>query len=68
MLMYIALFIGVVHANLPGTNFQNLCIQIIYDGLFAAALAAFAFKRWQFYRIKTRAKKNHLVSQANNNA
>jgi DMSO/TMAO reductase YedYZ heme-binding membrane subunit len=41
MLMYLALFIGVVHANLRGTNFQSLSIQIIYDSLFAAALAAF---------------------------
>jgi len=52
MLMYLALFVGVVHANLRGTDFQNLSIQVIYDSLFAAVLAAFVFKRRQFYRIK----------------
>jgi len=68
MLMYLALFIGVVHANLRGNDFQNIYLAIIYDALFAAALAAFVLKRWQFYRIKMRAKKikltNHLNSKA----
>ena len=68
MLMYLALFIGVVHANLQGTDFQNLYITIIYDALFAGALAAFVLKRWQFYRIKARANKNKLMSQSNNKA
>jgi DMSO/TMAO reductase YedYZ heme-binding membrane subunit len=67
MLMYLALFIGVVHANLRGTNFQSLTIQIIYDSLFVAALAAFVLKRWQFYRIKTRVNNHKLMSQNNNN-
>jgi methionine sulfoxide reductase heme-binding subunit len=68
MLMYLALFIGIVHANLRGTDFQNIYLAIIYDALFAAALSAFVLKRWQFYRIKMRAKKiklaNHLNSKA----
>jgi DMSO/TMAO reductase YedYZ heme-binding membrane subunit len=68
MFMYLALFIGVVHANLRGTDFQNIYLAIIYDALFAAALSAFVLKRWQFYRIKMRAKKikltNHLNSKA----
>ncbi len=68
MLMYLALFIGVVHANLRGTDFQNIYLAIIFDALFAAALSAFVLKRWQFYRIKMRAKKiklaNHLNSKA----
>ena len=68
MLMYLALFIGVIHANLRGTNFQSLSIQIIYDSLFAAALAAFVFKRWQFYRVKTRVNNHKLTSQNNNKA
>ena len=38
---------------LRGTDFQNSIITIIYDSLFAAALAAFILKRWQFYRIKS---------------
>jgi len=67
-LMYLALFIGVVHANLRGTNFQSLSIRIIYDSLFAAAFAAFILKRWQFYRIKTIANNHKLTSQKNNKA
>ena len=66
ILMYVALFIGVVHANLRGANFQSLSIQIIYDSLFAAALAAFVLKRLQFYRIKKRVN-NHKVMPKNNN-
>jgi DMSO/TMAO reductase YedYZ heme-binding membrane subunit len=67
-LMYLALFIGVVHANLRAVDFQNIYITIIYDGLFAGALAAFCLKRWQFYLKKTRMKKfkNGSVSGVNN--
>ena len=54
VLMYLALFLGVVHANLRGTNFQSISIQVIYDSLFVAALAAFFLKRLQFYRIRKR--------------
>ena len=68
MLMYLALFVGVVHANLRGTNFQSLSIQVIYDSLFAAALAAFVLKRWQFYRIKNRVNNHKLMSKNNNKA
>ncbi len=56
-LMYVALFFGVIHANLWGRDFENSFIVVIYDGLFAAALAAFVLKRWQFYKIKQ--KRNH---------
>jgi len=55
-LMYVALFFGVVHADLSGRDFENLGILIVFNGLFAAAVAAFAYKRWQFYRIKHRKK------------
>lgn len=55
-LMYVALFFGIVHANLSGTDFGNLSILIVFNGLFAATLVAFGLKRWQFYRIKARAK------------
>jgi|WetSurMetagenome_2_1015567.scaffolds.fasta_scaffold91534_2 DMSO/TMAO reductase YedYZ heme-binding membrane subunit len=68
MLMYLALFIGVVHANLRGSNFQSLSIQILYDSLFAAALAAFILKRWKFYRLKTRVNNHTLMSSNNNKA
>ncbi len=56
-LMYVALFFGVVHANLWGADLQNPLLMVVYDGLFAAALAAFVLKRLQFYRIKARKKK-----------
>jgi predicted ferric reductase len=56
--MYVALFFGVVHANLWGFDFENGFIAVIYDGLFVAAIAAFVLKRWQFHRIKTRMKKS----------
>jgi len=56
-LMYVALFFGVVHANLWGRDFENSFIVVIYDGLFAVAIAAFVLKRWQFYQIKQ--KRNH---------
>jgi len=64
----LALFVGVVHANLRGTNFQSLLIQVIYDSLFVVALAAFVLKRWQFYRIKIKVNNHKLVSQNNNEA
>jgi hypothetical protein len=68
MLIYLALFIGIVHANLRGTDFQTIYIQIIYDALFAGAIAAFVLKRWQFYRIKARVRNNKLMSQNKNKA
>ncbi len=68
MLMYLALFIGVVHANLRGTNFQSVSIQIIYDSLFAAAMAAFVLKRFQFYRIRKRVNYQKLMLKSNNKA
>src|SRR5665647_563461 len=64
-LMYVALFLGVVHANLWGFDFENGFIVVIYDGLFAAAIAAFVLKRWQFYRIKQ--KRNHITNHPTNN-
>jgi len=67
-LMYVALFIGLVHANLRGTEFQNIYIQIIFDGLFVGVLTAFSLKRLQFYRLKKRVKslKNASANGANN--
>ncbi len=57
MLMYIALLFGVIHANLLGQDLiGNLPIRVIYNALFAIVLFAFILKRWQFYRIKKRAK------------
>jgi len=56
-LMYLALFFGIVHADLSGADFKNWVILLVFNGLFVAALAAFAWKRWQFHRMKTRRKK-----------
>lgn len=56
-LMYVALFFGIVHADLSGTDFENLAVLVVFNGLFVAALAAFGWKRWQFYRLKARRKK-----------
>lgn len=56
-LMYGALFFGVVHGNLQGFDLQNVAFKAIYDGLFVAALAAFALKRWQFYQFRARMKR-----------
>jgi predicted ferric reductase len=64
-LMYVALFFGVVHANMWGFDFENGFIAVIYDGLFAVALAAFVLKRWQLYRIKQ--KRNHITNHPTNN-
>lgn len=68
MLIYLALFIGVIHANYRGTDFQNIYIQIVYDTLFAGSLVALVLKRWQFFRLKMRVKKNNLHSQNNSKA
>jgi predicted ferric reductase len=43
-LMYVALFFGVVHANLWGRDFQNSFIVVIYDGLFAVAIGCVCFE------------------------
>jgi len=62
-LMYVALFFGIVHADLSGSDFENLAVLIIFNGLFIAVLAAFVYKRWQFYQMKTRNKKRRLAPQ-----
>ncbi len=64
MLMYLALFIGVVHANFRGTDFANIYIQVVFDALFILALFALVLKRVQFYRIKQRARQ-YKLAQAN---
>jgi len=51
-LMYVALFFGIVHADLSGTDFRNIAILVVYNGLFLVVLTAFILKRWQFYRVK----------------
>jgi predicted ferric reductase len=56
-LMYVALFFGIVHADLSGSDFENWAVLVIFNGLFAAVLAAFVYKRWQFHQMKAKSKK-----------
>lgn len=56
-LMYVALFFGVVHADLLGMDFEDPVFIVIYNGLFVVVLAAFVYKRWQFHQIRVRSRK-----------
>jgi DMSO/TMAO reductase YedYZ heme-binding membrane subunit len=51
-LMYVVLLFGIVHANLIGDDFENLGVIIIFNALFLAPLASFAFKRYRSYQLK----------------
>jgi predicted ferric reductase len=53
-LMYVVLLFGMVHAKLIGNDFQNLGIMLIFNALFIASLAGFAFKRYRSYQFKRR--------------
>jgi hypothetical protein len=55
--MYVALFFGILHANLIGTDFENLFILITFNALFAISIAAFILKRYQTYSLKQKLKK-----------
>lgn len=55
-LIYVAMFFGIVHADLIGTDFDNLFILIAFNALFATAIAALVLKRYQTYRLKKRLK------------
>lgn len=55
-LMYVALFFGIVHANLIGRDFDNLFILIALNVLFAISIGAFILKRYQTYRLKQKLK------------
>jgi DMSO/TMAO reductase YedYZ heme-binding membrane subunit len=56
-LMYLALTLGIVHANLIGKDFQNPFILLSFNTLYAAVIAAFALKRWQMSKIRQKQKK-----------
>jgi len=62
-LMYVALFFGVVHAVLSGSDFQNVAILVIFNGLFVFTVAVFVWKRLQFYKFKAK-KKKRLISSS----
>ena len=49
-LIYVALLFAIVHGNLIGTDFQNIFVSILYNGLFIGVIAVFAFKRIQQYK------------------
>jgi DMSO/TMAO reductase YedYZ heme-binding membrane subunit len=54
-LMYIVLFLVIVHANLLGTDFQNPVVSALFDVLFAASILAFPVNRMQGYLKKRNA-------------
>jgi predicted ferric reductase len=65
-LMYVALFFGIVHANLSGHDFENIGMMILFNGLFTVVIVAFGLKRLQFYRMRARKKKADLAPATNN--
>jgi predicted ferric reductase len=62
-LMYVALFFGILHANLIGIDFENLYILITFNALFAASIAAFVIKRYQTYKIKKKIKEKRQTQK-----
>jgi len=57
-LMYIVLFLAIVHGNLIGTDFQNLAVMVIFNLLFTASIVSFILKRVQRYQIKRSHSRN----------
>jgi predicted ferric reductase len=56
-LMYVALFFGIVHADLAGRDFLNNPVMfVVFNALFGSVLVAFGLKRLQFYRLKAKRK------------
>jgi DMSO/TMAO reductase YedYZ heme-binding membrane subunit len=51
-LTYIALFFGIIHANLIGEDFEIPGIMLIFDALFLSSLASFTYKRYKNYQLK----------------
>ncbi len=49
-LMYVVMFFGIVHANLSGSDFNTLGIQLIFNALFVTSLGALVFKRFRTRR------------------
>jgi DMSO/TMAO reductase YedYZ heme-binding membrane subunit len=65
MLIYVALFFGIVHANLLGQSFRgSIVIVAIYDVLFAASMGVFIFKRYQNYRLRKRIREKSLEQRS----
>jgi len=62
--MYIALFFGIVHANLIGTDFSNPFIAVVFNGLFMAAVLAFGLKRYQEFRMRKKLEERRARSRS----
>ncbi|QSZ68231.1 hypothetical protein RJ40_12370 [Methanofollis aquaemaris] len=52
MLMYAALLLVVVHANLIGTDFGDPVVRVVVNGAFVVVVGAFVAKRWRGRRKK----------------
>jgi len=60
-LMYVALFFGIVHADLSGRDLlNNPAIFLAFNALFGSVLVAFGLKRLQLYRLKAKRKQSLL--------
>jgi predicted ferric reductase len=60
-LMYVALFFGIVHADLSGRDLlNNPAIFVAFNALFGTVLVAFGLKRLQLYRLKGKRKQSLL--------
>jgi DMSO/TMAO reductase YedYZ heme-binding membrane subunit len=55
-LMYVVLIFVIVHANLIGTDFQNLAIMLVLNALFVVAMCALVLKRYFNYQRRKRAR------------
>jgi len=62
-LTYIALFFGIIHANLIGEDFEIPGIMLIFDVLFLSSLASFTYKRYKNYQLK---RKTNPTSSSTN--
>lgn len=51
-LIYVVLFLGIVHANLLGEDLANLGIKITLDAIFAASMAGLVYKRYRNYAVR----------------
>jgi hypothetical protein len=62
--MYVALFFGIIHADLSGRDLlNNPAIFVAFNALFGSVLVAFGLKRLQLYRLKAK-RKQELLKQA----
>ncbi|QYZ78017.1 hypothetical protein E2N92_00520 [Methanofollis formosanus] len=52
MLMYAALFLIVVHANLIGTDLGDPVVRVVVNGAFVVVVGAFVVKRWRRRKVR----------------